>query len=76
MVLAWLTPPGALTSLSGEKEMRNFGADAVRDFLAAIGMAAVVIGVVGLSATLLAPPADVAALEQPITTTVVAWQLR
>jgi hypothetical protein len=53
--------------------MGYFSAEAIRDYLGVIGMVAVFIGVAGLSAAFLGMPADVAALNEPLTT-VVAWQ--
>ena len=53
--------------------MRNISADAIRDFLGAVGMIAVFIGVVGLSTAFVDTPTEVAALQQPAVTAV-AWQ--
>ncbi len=53
--------------------MRNFSAEAIRDYLGVIGMLAVFIGVAGISAAFVGTPTDVVALNEPITT-VIAWQ--
>ena len=57
----------------GNMDMRDFSAEAIRDYLGVIGMVAVLIGVAGLSAAFVGTPTDAVALGEPVTT-LIAWQ--